>query len=71
MEFNSKTVDLIATYRGRGSIICYHRTRRISDGKLVLTLVHHDDNYCICKSCGALIPHCIARDYQKYLEDLK
>ncbi len=71
MKFDSKTVDLLATYRGRGSIICYHRTRRKSDGKLVLTLVYHDENYCICKACGALIPHGIVNDYRKYLEDLE
>jgi len=71
MKFDAKTVDLIATYRGHGAVICYHRTRRKSDGKLVLTLVHHDDNYCICKSCGTLIPHGIVNDYKKYLEDLK
>ena len=57
MKFDAKTVDLIATYRGRGAVIYYHRTRRIYD--------------CICKSCGALIPHGIVNDYKKYLEDLK
>ena len=71
MEFNNKTVDLLATYRGRGSLICYHATRRRSDGRRVLTLVYHDENYCICKACGKLIPHGIVNDYRKYLEDLK
>lgn len=70
MEFTNRTADLIATYRGRGAIICYHRTHQ-SNGRLALTLVYHDENYCICKSCGALIPHGIANDYKKYLEDLK
>jgi hypothetical protein len=70
MKFDSKMVDLIATYRGRGSVICYHIGRK-SDGRRTANLVYHDENYCICRSCGALIPHCIARDYQKYLEDLK
>ena len=70
MKFDSKMVDLIATYRGRGSAICYHRTHQ-SDGRLVLTLVQHDKNYCICRACGKLIPHGIVNDYRKYLEDLK
>lgn len=70
MKFDSKMVDLIATYRGRGSAICYHRTHQ-SDGRLVLTLVQHDKNYCICRACGALIPRGIAEDYKKYLEDLE
>lgn len=70
MKFDSKTVDLIATYRGRGGVICYHRTRQ-SDGRLVLTLIQHDKNYCICRACGKLIPHGIVNDYKKYLEDLK
>lgn len=52
-----------------GGAVCQHI--KMYRGKAILNVIKYDDDNCICKSCGKIIPTDIAINIRKCLEDSK
>lgn len=61
-------LSMVSTRVGRGAV-CQHI--KMYRGKAILNVIKYDDDNCICKSCGKIIPTDIAINIRKCLEDSK
>lgn len=59
-------ISMVSTRIGRGAV-CQHI--KMYRGKAILNVIKHDDDNCICKSCGKIIPTDVAINIKKCLED--
>lgn len=61
-------ISMVSARVGRGAV-CQHI--KMYRGKAILNVIKYDDDNCICKSCGKIIPTDIAINIRKCLEDSK